>query len=351
MKIILLFFICFFMIPLSNLAQMKAANEERFISIGGIEHWITIHGYDSSKPIVLFLHGGPGSVMSAYDQTIYGEWEKDFIVVNWDQRGAGRTFGRNAPSQVDEDYWIENPLTVEQMTADGIELSEYLLKYLGQQKLMLLGTSWGSVLGLKMALHRPDLYNAYVGHSQLVDGSKALVQAYKRVLTLARTTGDREAVDQLGSIGAPPYEDAKNAGQLFRIIKKYERAHSIPAPASWWKLAPGYDNETDAQHRYDGDDYSFIHFVGHKKLGIKAMSATVDFMEEGLELKIPVYLIQGEEDILTPKETSRVYFDQIKAPKKEYFLLPGADHGHNQAVVDTQYKIVKEYLSPVTSGK
>ncbi len=319
-------------------------NEEKFVTIGGIEQWVTIHGDDSSKPVLLFLHGGPGSTMSQYDDAIYGDWEKDFILVQWDQRGAGRTFGRNVPADYDENYWIENPLTVAQMTDDGIALSEYLIERLEKQKIMILGTSWGSILGAKMALKRPDLFHAYVGHAQMVSPAKDLIMAYHKTHKIAEKQKDLKSIEKLDSIGPPPYENAQNTGKFFRIIKQYEREHSTPAPESWWKLAPAYDNETDSRHRYDGDDYSFVYFVGHKKMGITAMNATVDFLEDGLKFEIPVYLIQGAEDILTPKETTKAYFAQLKAPKKEYFLLPNAAHGHNQAVVDTQLMILKEYI-------
>ncbi|WP_373519425.1 alpha/beta fold hydrolase [Pricia sp.] len=325
-------------------AQTTAINEEKFVTIGGIEQWITIHGDDSSKTVLLFLHGGPGSTMSQYDDTIYGYWKKDFILVQWDQRGAGRTFGKNIPADYDENYWVENPLTVAQMTDDGIALSEYLIEQLGKEKITLLGTSWGSILGAKMALKRPDLFHAYVGHAQMVSPANDLITAYHKTLEIAEKQKDLESIAGLDSIGPPSYDNAQNTGKFFRIMKQYEREHSTPAPDSWWKLAPEYDNKTDSKHRYDGDDYSFVHFVGHKKMGITAMNATVDFLKNGLEFELPVYFIQGEMDVLTPPEITRAYFDTLKAPKKEYFLLPNAAHGHNQAVVDTQYKIVKEYI-------
>lgn len=335
-----------FLVSVSAIAQTKSISEEKFLSINGIEQWVTIKGEGISKPVILFLHGGPGSVMSPYDK-IYDEWEKDFILVNWDQRGAGRTFGRNAPAEINENYWIENPLTIEQMTADGIELSEYLIKHLGKQKVILIGTSWGSVLGTKMALKRPDLFYAYIGHSQIVNPSENSKYAYHKVYKMAKRADDKASIEKLESIGSPPYSDARNVGKLIRIIKKYEKENSVPAPDTWWKLASEYDNETDVKNRYDGDDYSFVNYVGHKKLGINAMSATVDFMKDGLEFKIPVFIIQGKEDILTSKEITKEYFDKINAPKKEFFLLPEAAHGYNQSVIDIQYKIVKEYISPL----
>ena len=349
MKYKYVFTFFFLLVALAINAQPKSIDEGKFVSIGGIEQWVTIKADDSTRPIVLFLHGGPGSTMSPYDDAIYGYWKNDFILVNWDQRGAGRTFGRNAPEEVTEDYWIENPLTVEQMTADGIELSEYLVKHLGKQKIILIATSWGSVLGAKMALKRPDLFYAYVGHSQVVNAEEGLAHAYHKVYKMAQSANDQESLDKLNSLGVPPYDDAKNAGQLLRIVKKYERANSIPAPASWWKLAAEYDNEKDARHRYDGDDYSFINYVGHKKMGIKPMSAGVNFMKDGLQYKIPVFFIQGEEDILTAKEITKAYFDKVKAPKKGFVLVPGAAHGHNQSVIDAQYKVIKSV--PVSPKK
>ena len=325
--------------------QAEPIREEGFVLIGGIEQWVTISGEYKTKPVILFLHGGPGSTMSQYDDNIYGYWKKDSVLVNWDQRGAGRTFGRNAPETVTEDYWIENPLTIEQMTTDGIELSEYLLKHLGRQKITLVATSWGSILGANMALARPDLFAAYIGHAQVVNFSEGFANAYKKVSAMARNANDQESLDKLSALGPPPYEDARKEGQLMRIIKKYERQHATPAPATWWKLASAYDNEKDDRDRYNGDDYSFLYFAGHKQMGIRSMGAGVNFMKDGLNYKIPVYFIQGEEDILTAKELTKAYFDKVKAPKKEFVLVPGAAHGHNQSVVDAQHKAVKRALS------
>ena len=103
-------------------------SEERSILINGIEQWITIKG-ESSKPIILFIHGGPGSPISPYSDNLYKDLEKDFIIVQWDQRGTGKTFGKYAPEELTPEFLKATPLTVELMTNDGIELSEYLLKH------------------------------------------------------------------------------------------------------------------------------------------------------------------------------------------------------------------------------
>ena len=133
---VLTFIILFFLIiPLPINAQPKI-HEQNFILINGIEQWVTIKG-ESSKPVVLFLHGGPGSPMSPYSDSLFKDWEKNFIIVQWDQRGTGKTFGKIAPEELTPEYLKSNPLTVEQMTTDGIQLSEYLIKTFGKQKIIL----------------------------------------------------------------------------------------------------------------------------------------------------------------------------------------------------------------------
>ncbi len=314
--------------------------EEKFIQINGIEQWVTIKG-ESSKPVILFLHGGPGSVMSPYADNLYIELEKDFIIVQWDQRGAGKTYGKNAPpEELTPEYLQSHPLSIEQISADGIALSEYLRQYLKKQKLILFGTSWGSALGVTIATKRPDLFYAYVGHSQIVNPDDDM-SLFNKVYQLAEKNNDKQSLEMLNTIGKPPYNRAKTVGQLWRIVKKYERENSLPAPESWFVESPGYNNAKDDWARRDGDDYSFVNFVGDKKLGVNSMRSSINFLKNNLDFKIPVYFIQGEEDILTPMESTKEYFNKIIAPKKEYILLPKAGHGFNLSVVEAQFKIFK----------
>lgn len=313
--------------------------EEQYVLLNGIEQWVTIKG-DRSKPVILFLHGGPGSTLSPYADQLYKDWEDEFVIVQWDQRGAGRTYGRNAPQELTPQYLQSHPLTLEQMAADGIALAEYLCRHLKKPKLILFGTSWGSALGVTMATQRPDLFYAYVGHSQIVKPDDDM-PLYRAVYKRATETKDVQSLDVLKTIGKPPYDRARTVGQLWRIVKKYERESAVPAPESWFVEAPAYSEEKDRQNRSDGDDYSFVNFVGDKQLGVKSMRSSINLMENNLVFEIPVYIMQGEEDILTSKETTRAWFDQLKAPDKKYYLLPNTAHGFNQAVLDAQYKICK----------
>ena len=113
--------------------SVSVIHEEKFILVNGIEQWVTIHG-NSTKPVILFLHGGPGSPISPYSTTLYKDWEKEFIIVQWDQRGSGKTFGRNAPEELTPEYLKANPLTVEEMVSDGIELTHTFYKHLQRKR-------------------------------------------------------------------------------------------------------------------------------------------------------------------------------------------------------------------------
>lgn len=236
------------------------------------------------------------------------------------------------------------------MTADGIEVTEYVRKYLGRDKIILFGTSWGSALGASMAIKRPDIYYAYVGHSQLVTPSEDIIQAFHTTSRLAYQQNDSTAVELLKSIGAPPYHSAKHMGQLLRIVKKYEYQNATPAPESWGAIASAYDNKAEEMDRYNGDDYSFVYYAGHQPLGIKGMIDTIRFLEDGAKFDIPVYLIQGEEDILTPLITTSKYFDKIESPEKALVVIPGAAHGFNSSVVNAAYKLILEKILPTENN-
>lgn len=121
------------------------------------------------------------------------------------------------------------------------------------------------------------------------------------------------------------YKAATNS-QLSKF-KQYQQKKSIPAPASWWKLSPEYNNEKDSQNRSDGDDYSFINYAGDKRFGIAAIDSKINFLNDGLVFKIPVYLIQGKEDIQALEVSIKEYSNKINAPRKKYILLPKTDHG------------------------
>ncbi|WP_291960288.1 alpha/beta fold hydrolase [Maribacter sp.] len=328
------------LIAYMSLGQTKIS-EHKYVSIGGIEQWVSISGNDTNNPVVLLVHGGPGSTMSYYKENVYAGWMKEYTIVHWDQRGSGKTFGINRPKEMNNDFYTNNLLSFEQMANDGIAVSEYVLNRLDKSKLILIGTSWGSILATQMAQKNPDLFHAYLGHAQFVNFTRNINNAYCEVFKLAKEKLDDQAVKKLNDLGAPPYQRAKDYGQLLNVVQRFEKEHSEPVPSKWRKIADEYDNNHDSKNRYDGDDYTFLNLVGDEYLGVPAMATHIDFDKTAVTFKLPVYLIQGENDVLCPKELTKPYFDKIRAPRKEFVIVSKAAHMVNEAIVKKQYEIVK----------
>lgn len=295
-----------------------------FVTIGLIEQWVTVRGSVCGNPVLLFVHGGPGNPMSPFSANVFAGWERDFTIVQWDQRGAGRTFGRN-PAAADA------PLSMERMTQDGVELAAYLAARLGQRRVVLIGTSWGSALGVHMALARPDLFHAYVGVSQLVHYRANQEESYRSLLATARAAGDSETVAAIEALGPPPWTNPRNFGILRRAIRRYERRATDPAPDGWWIPAPLYATPEAGAAYEAGEEYSFLQFVGTAGDGL---FSRLDLPALGRRFAIPVFLVQGSEDLLTTPQVSRRYFEYLTAPTKSFVLVPRAGHDPNPAMLE-----------------
>ncbi|HEY8682589.1 MAG TPA: alpha/beta hydrolase, partial [Rhodanobacter sp.] len=173
--------------PACASAKKGKLDEEGYVVIGGIEQWVTVKGDSCANPIILFISGGPGNPLSPYSDAVYGAWSKDFTLVQWDQRGAGMTYGRSPPA-------AGAVLTLRQMSDDGNELAAYLARRYNKKKVILWGSSWGSILGVTMAKAHPELFYAYLGTSQLVSNRENEAISYAGLLALARAADDKAAL-------------------------------------------------------------------------------------------------------------------------------------------------------------
>lgn len=272
--------------------------------------------------------------MSPYAETIYGAWENEFTLVQWDQRGAGKTFAANPAT-------TESALTVERMTQDGVELTEYLTRQLGKRKVILMGGSWGSILGVHMVKSRPDLFYAYVGTGQIVSYRENQNASYTKLIALALAAGDQKTVSAIEALGPPPWTNPRNSGILRRATRVYEAKTSAAAPKAWWTPAPEYATAQMQEYFEQADDYSYLQFVGLKGDG---MFSRIDLPKLGMRFDIPVYIIEGSEDLVAVPDIAKRYFDGVIAPAKEYVLVPQTGHDPNLAMVDAQYRILREKI-------
>jgi pimeloyl-ACP methyl ester carboxylesterase len=317
---------------------LKPVKEEMFVQIGGIPQWITIKGDDRNNPVVLVLHGGPGDAWSPFADAMFAGWERDFTLIQWDQRGAGRTYGKTGPS-------IESTMTIERMVQDGIEVSEFLTRHLDKKKIIIYGGSWGSILGIYMAHARPDLFYAYVGEAQLVNSRKNELASYTRVLELARTAGDQQAITALTAIGPPPWSSLFKSWPIFRKWERAYQAKLVTAPPAPQTISPEYASPEELAQDAAADDFNFEHFWG---LTMSGPLELVDLPALGTDFAIPIFILQGQEDLTALPELAKAYFDSIKAPRKQFYLVPGTGHESSAIELDMVLKVLNVQVRPLT---
>lgn len=322
---------------LAGAAVSQGVHEAGFVRIGGIDQWVTIKGDDRSKPVILIAHGGPGNPMTPYAHPYFEAWEKDFVIVQWDQRGAGMTYGRNPPAEGEH-------LSVEQLRDDGIEVATYAARHLGKPKVILMGGSWSSILGTHMAKARPDLFYAYVGSSHLARSADNLKASYDRTLAMARAGADQDAIGKLETMGPPPWTNPRNFGIVRRITRKYEAARTDPPPAEWMERDPLYATDKALADYEGGEDYSYIEFVGMHGEG---MYSKTDLYALGPQFELPVFVILGEQDLVSTPEVARAWFDTLKAPEKAFVLLPRTGHDPNPVMAAAQLEILRTRVVPL----
>jgi pimeloyl-ACP methyl ester carboxylesterase len=310
----------------------KGIDESSFVTIGGIEQWVTIRGWRHDNPVLLFLHGGPGDVTNPWTFALFAPWERYFTVVQWDQRGAGRTLRKSGPA-------VAPSITVDRIVQDGIELSEYLCKRLGKDKIIIVGHSFGSIIGVLMARARPDLFYTYVGTGQVADSTKNYFVAYDELLKKAQAVGNQQAFEELSRVGPPPYA----SGEGYRVQRRWANAFEgadqfLFGTIGLTLVAPG-NSVQDVNDSAAGQELSGERLVPQtKSLGPKDL---------GLEFSIPMVFIQGTEDFTTPTALARSYLDSIKAPRKAFITING---GHFAVFIHSDQflqELVKQ-VAPLT---
>ncbi len=312
-------------------APGRPVSEQGFVQIGGIRQWVTVDGQDCANPVVLIVHGGPGNPNTPFAHNLFGGWAKDFTVVQWDQRGAGKTYGENKPAE-------DEPLTMARLTEDGVEMARYAAQRLGKRQVILMGGSWGSALAVNIAMARPELFSAYIGTAQLVNYQLDMQASYAKTLALAKAAGDAESLAKLQPLGPPPWTDPHAFGILRRVTRKYEAQGADAPPKDWFAFGPGYDTPAYEADYTAGEDYSFLNFVG---LHGDGMGPRIDLRKLGTRFAMPIWILQGEADLVTPPDVSKPYFDALEAPQKTWVLLPRTGHDPNRIMIDEQLAALK----------
>jgi pimeloyl-ACP methyl ester carboxylesterase len=309
-KLILVMFALFASAAWADRSSEQISSES-YVRLGGIDQWVTVHGENKSNPVIVVVHGGPGEAQWPLASE-YAPWEKSFTVVQWDQRGAGRTFKRNGTSTPN--------VNLEQITRDGVDLIDHIRGSTHKGKVILLGHSWGSIVAVKMASARPDLVAAYVGTGQVGSWSASVQAQFNFLLTHARSHGDKTLEKELEEIGTP---DPNNADQYFKFTRGL-RGAIFETDKRWFAELPA-----KAKSSADVSEGDFAALVGGMDFSgpllLKDQMST-DLFKSDPTLQVPFFLIQGREDMFTPTSAAIAYFNSISAPYKKMLIIEQAGH-------------------------
>lgn len=304
-----------------------------FVQIGGIEQWITIRGEDSANPILFFIHGGPASSYTIFSPWLRA-WEKDFTIVQWDQRGTGKTFRKNGKKG-------SGRITFEHLAQDGIEVTEYVCRKLNQQKVILIGSSAGSLTGIIMAKQRPDLFWAYVGSDQNAPDPENT--AYQLALNALSKVGNNSGVRLLKKMGSNP---------TLWNRRDFVKMNQLSVKAT--KDVPNMINDLILPAMLASPDHTLrdlMDIIAGMKFSLEHLFDELlffDFNKLGNQFELPFFIFQADADIITPTSTAKAYFDEIEAPHKGFVLIKQAGHLSCFARTGQFYEELVKRVRPLT---
>lgn len=301
-----------------SLTGKDAINQTGFVSIGGIKQWVSVRGRHRSNPILLVLHGGPAFTLSPVSYWYMRDWEEYFTVVQWDQRGAGKTYAANDPAAA------RPTMSVDRLVEDGADLIRYLERTYGQKRVVLFGHSFGTLLGTELAQRHPELLYAYVGTGQFTDFQRSEALGYRETLADAQAAHNDQAVSELRAIApfpdpARPERNLKNLGTERRWLAEYGgyyKAGGVGHNGEIASLSPDYSAE-ELKMRDVAQGYSDGALWG--ELGkINLMNRT--------RFRVPVVILQGRHDRGTSASLAAEWFARIKAPAKRFIWFEDSAH-------------------------
>ncbi len=289
-----------------------------FVDVGGERQWARIRGSHRSNPVLLILHGGPTDAQSPLT-VLYAPLERDFTVVQWDQRGAGKSYGVGSRLTPATPY--------QRLVDDGLMVTAFTLKMLGARKLILVGHSAGSFLGLHMIKQRPDLFFAYVGTGQIVSQERAHREVYTRVLAAARAAHDAATLRRMAA-SPPPW---RALADWLPVDAAVRSRYGDPTDRAFWRLIhrpaePAYaltSPELSLRQLADWDraTRSSI-FVAPYPPVVHA-----DVGPLGKDFQVPIIVIQGKNDWITPADMAEAWLEGLHAPSKAFVLIDGGHWG------------------------
>ena len=287
------------------------------IPIGGINQVVSIRSQDLRNPVIIYFHGGPGFVEMPLDWWWGRGWDEYFTVVHWDQRNAGKTFAASGPSD-------PASLTPERFQRDAEEVVQWALKRFGKRKIFVLGHSWGSMLGLKLAAAHPEWLHAYIGMGQLTNGLESERRGWAWTMDRAKADGNATAIRDLQSIS--PYAAGPGPIPVDAILTQRKwlghyggaawRRNGGDFEAAAIKLAPEY-GDADVRQAFKGQPPVTAALLP------EILSTDLSTIRT---LKVPLILLLGRHDINVSSAVAAEWFATVSAPSKQLVWFERSGH-------------------------
>ncbi len=310
------------------------------IDVNGSQQALMIRGYDVHKPILLYLSGGPGQSSLPWPRVLFDDLSRDFLLVGWDQRGTGKSYAALDPTET---------LTLDQTIADTVTVTNYLRERFDEEKIYLLGESWGTTLAVLAAQARPDLYHAIIGSGQMVSQRETDRRLYYDVLEYAESVGDTAVTEQMLAYGEPPYQDLY---AYVYVMALYEKLYQPYTPPQAY-IEKGTQANLGPWNVL-GSEYNFVEKVNVFRGFLDTAAVLypqlqgIDFRQDVPRLDVPLYVLDGAAELSARRDLALEWFNQVDAPIKRIFTFENAAHApafeHFEAFTD----IMTETVLPET---
>lgn len=304
------------------------------VELFGDKQWIYLRGHNRDNPVLLYLHGGPGMSELPIARSFGLELEKHFTVVHWDQRGSGKSRGvKMSPAD----------LKIQTYLNDVHALTNYLRERFDEEKIFLVGHSWGSLLGTLSARDHPDLYHAYVGVGQIANMAENERVSLDYVLRRAEAEGNTNALEQLAEVDPATYGEDLSQMQIQRMwLYFYEggfRGISMLDLAWLYISSPEYSL---------GDLIGLLRSSRELPNSMWAEVMQVDLPRQANRFEIPIYFLAGGYDYNTPSELAEAYMQTLSAPRKELIWFPESSHFLNVTASQRYQEVLIDRLLGAT---
>ncbi|MNM96586.1 short chain dehydrogenase [compost metagenome] len=302
---------------LGRIVAPEGLQESYAVKLGGVEQWLSVRGQDRANPMVLFVHGGPASPVIPTQWQFQRPLEEYFTMVNYDQRGSGKSLLLNPREEV------ADTLTIQRYVDDAIELADYLRQRYGKRKLILMGHSWGTVVAMHAALQRPDLFHAYVGIGQVINVRTNEKVSFDYGLRMAREKGNAEAIAEMESIAPYPGDKPITRDRIV-IARKWPQYYggltAYRDNSNYFfqgpRLSPDYDDAARCAINA-GNMFTLTRLLDE--------FLRVDFSNVH-DFPIPLVMFMGRHDYTTPSEPTAEWLAKARAPQKHGIWFEHSAH-------------------------